>query len=100
MPWLGRSPPIGPSPLSRSKSATGPSCSRQTSRSSFCEGLGVFADARYDRQTRLFGMAGQERIGDFKVAIVGLGGVGSHVAQQLAYLGTKRFILIDADIVT
>lgn len=52
---------------------------------------------RYDRNIRLFGAAGQERIATVHVAIVGVGGLGSHVAQQLAYLGVGRFSLIDPD---
>jgi hypothetical protein len=55
------------------------------------------ADARYDRHMALFGAIGQERIAATRVAIVGLGGLGSHVAQQLAYLGVVNFNLIDAD---
>ena len=55
------------------------------------------ADARYNRHMALFGAAGQERIAATCAAIVGLGGLGSHVAQQLAYLGVVDFILIDAD---
>lgn len=31
------------------------------------------------------------------VGIAGLGGGGSHIAQQLAHLGFKRFVLFDAD---
>lgn len=57
-------------------------------------------DERYSRNEGLFGKAGQERIGAAHVAIVGLGGLGSHVAQQLAYLGSQRFDLIDFDVVT
>lgn len=52
---------------------------------------------RFDRQILLFGTAGQERIAETRVAIVGLGGLGSHLAQQLAYLGVRSFALIDAD---
>jgi hypothetical protein len=52
---------------------------------------------RYSRQDAFFGLEGQERIGQLRVAIVGLGGLGCHVAQQLAYLGVKRFVLIDSD---
>lgn len=50
-----------------------------------------------DRQIQLFGAAGQEKIAATRVAIVGLGGLGSHVAQQLAYLGVRSFLLIDGD---
>lgn len=55
---------------------------------------------RYSRNEGLFGAAGQARIAQSSVAIVGLGGLGSHLAQQLAYLGVSQFGLIDFDIVT
>lgn len=55
---------------------------------------------RYSRQTAFFGAEGQRKLAGIGVGIVGLGGLGSHVAQQLAYLGVRRFVLIDADIVT
>ena len=52
---------------------------------------------RFDRQIQLFGDAGQEKIAAARVTIVGLGGLGSHVAQQLAYLGVRSFVVIDSD---
>jgi molybdopterin-synthase adenylyltransferase len=55
---------------------------------------------RYSRNEGLFGAAGQKRIADSHVAIVGLGGLGCHLAQQLAYLGVSQFGLVDFDIVT
>lgn len=55
---------------------------------------------KFDRQIRLFGAAGQKQIADVQVAIIGLGGLGSHIAQQLAYLGVRSFVLIDGDRVT
>lgn len=55
---------------------------------------------RYSRNEALFGTAGQERIAATKVAIVGLGGLGSHVAQQLAHLGVLDYALIDFDTVS
>ena len=48
----------------------------------------------------MFGADGQAKVASTKVTIVGLGGLGSHVAQQLAYLGVRSFALIDFDIVT
>ncbi|WP_457663216.1 ThiF family adenylyltransferase [Sinorhizobium medicae] len=51
----------------------------------------------YDRQTRIFGDAGQLVLSGTKVAIVGLGGVGSLVAEYLARLGVGAFVLIDPD---
>jgi molybdopterin/thiamine biosynthesis adenylyltransferase len=55
---------------------------------------------RYSRNEALFGAEGQARIAATSVAVVGLGGLGSPVAQQLAYLGTEAYALIDFDVVT
>lgn len=54
-------------------------------------------ERRYARHMGLFGAEGQELIASCRAAIVGLGGLGSHLAQQLAYLGVKEFLLVDAD---
>jgi hypothetical protein len=51
----------------------------------------------YDRQVRMFGRSGQMRLGEARTAIVGLGGIGSLVAEYLARLGVGRFLLIDSD---
>jgi hypothetical protein len=48
-----------------------------------------------DRNVRFFGREGQDRLSRAGVVIVGCGGLGSHVAQQLAYLGVAKFTLID-----
>jgi molybdopterin-synthase adenylyltransferase len=55
---------------------------------------------RYSRNKGLFGAEGQKCIAATNVAIAGLGGLGSHVAQQLAYLGVVDYGLIDFDIAT
>ncbi|MFZ6003084.1 MAG: HesA/MoeB/ThiF family protein [Actinomycetota bacterium] len=52
---------------------------------------------RFDRNIRLFGAAGQDKIEATHVVLAGVGGLGSHVAQQLSYLGVRRFTLIDPD---
>lgn len=57
-------------------------------------------DPRYARHIGLFGVEGQERIAATSAAIVGLGGLGCHVAQQVAYLGVSDFALADADAVS
>jgi molybdopterin/thiamine biosynthesis adenylyltransferase/proteasome lid subunit RPN8/RPN11 len=54
---------------------------------------------RFDRQIRAFGPAGQEVLKSIRVAIVGLGGTGSVVLQELLYLGVRDFILLDPDTV-
>jgi molybdopterin/thiamine biosynthesis adenylyltransferase len=56
--------------------------------------------SRYNRNIALFGEEGQQKIAKTSVAIVGLGGLGSHVAQQLAYLGVINYSLIDDDEIT
>jgi molybdopterin/thiamine biosynthesis adenylyltransferase len=53
---------------------------------------------RYDRQVRAFGPSGQRELQRLRVAIVGLGGTGSLVAQQLVHLGVRDFILVDPDV--
>jgi molybdopterin-synthase adenylyltransferase len=53
----------------------------------------------FDRNVLAFGEEGQRRLRELHVGIVGLGGTGSIVAQQLAYLGVGRFTLIDPDTV-
>lgn len=54
-------------------------------------------DDRYDRQVRFFGARGQRRIQDARVVIMGCGGLGMHVIQQLAYLGVRRWTLLEHD---
>ena len=50
---------------------------------------------RFDRQVRFFGQEGQERLAAARVAVVGVGGLGSHVVQQLAFLGVHTIAPID-----
>jgi len=53
----------------------------------------------HNRQILAFGETGQKRIQRTKVAIVGLGGTGSQVFQQLVHLGVRSFVLVDDDYV-
>ncbi|MFZ5480847.1 MAG: HesA/MoeB/ThiF family protein [Myxococcota bacterium] len=53
----------------------------------------------FDRQIRAFGPAGQAMLQDLFVGVVGLGGTGSIVVEQLARLGVRRFLLVDPDMV-
>ena len=52
---------------------------------------------RFDRNILFFGKEGQERLSATNVAVVGIGGLGTHVIQQLALLGVGRLILIDSE---
>jgi len=54
---------------------------------------------KYDRQLRVFGASGQALLQDLTIGIVGLGGTGSVIAQQLSHLGVRKYILIDPDTV-
>ena len=51
---------------------------------------------RFTRQSFL-GPHSDRILDRLTVAIVGLGGGGSHIAQQLAHLGVRRFVLFDPD---
>jgi len=50
---------------------------------------------RYDRQIMIFGEEGQEKLKNSKVAVVGVGGLGSPVAYYLAAAGIGTLLLID-----
>jgi molybdopterin/thiamine biosynthesis adenylyltransferase len=52
-----------------------------------------------DRQVRAWGKGAQELLSNARIAIVGLGGTGSHVATQLAHLHVGELMLIDPDVV-
>ncbi len=51
----------------------------------------------FDRNIRAFGGDVQHVLGDLKVGVVGCGGTGSAVIEQLARLGVRNFTLIDPD---
>lgn len=53
----------------------------------------------HDRQVRAFGEDGQRRLHQLRIGVVGVGGTGSVVIQQLAHLGVDDYLLIDPDIV-
>ena len=55
------------------------------------------SNSEHDRQVRMFGAAGQQILKASKVAVIGLGGVGSLVAEYLARLGVGNLVLIDPD---
>jgi molybdopterin/thiamine biosynthesis adenylyltransferase len=51
----------------------------------------------YDRQIRAFGKEGQRILRRLRVGIVGCGGTGSSVAEQLTRLGVGSLVLVDDD---
>jgi len=54
-------------------------------------------DRRFGGLDRLFGVTGAQRIRQAHVAVVGMGGVGSWVAEALARSGVGHLTLIDFD---
>ena len=54
------------------------------------------SDDRYSRQSFL-GANSEEIIKSSTIGIVGLGGGGSHIAQQLAHIGFINFVIYDGD---
>jgi hypothetical protein len=54
---------------------------------------------RYSRQSFL-GKDAEERFATCIVGVVGLGGGGSHIVQQLAHVGFQNFVLYDGDTIS
>ena len=52
---------------------------------------------RYKRQVAFFGAEGQEKLRRTSVVVIGAGGTGSHVIQQLAFMGVGTITIIDPD---
>jgi molybdopterin/thiamine biosynthesis adenylyltransferase len=55
-------------------------------------------DDRFSRQSFL-GVDAEDRIARVTVGIVGLGGGGSHIVQQLAHVGFRNYVIYDGDAV-
>jgi len=53
--------------------------------------------ADFDRNVRALGGAVQRTLGDLRVGVVGCGGTGSAVAEQLVRLGVRNLVLFDPD---
>ncbi len=54
-------------------------------------------DERDARSVLVWGDGGQRALRDTTVAVVGVGGTGSHVVVQLAHLGIGKVVLVDPD---
>ena len=54
-------------------------------------------DKSYDRQSRIFGDAGQALLKSLTVGVIGVGGLGTLLVEYLARLGVGRLVVADPD---
>ena len=59
--------------------------------------LGPVSLTLFDRNVRAFGEAVQQSIRALRIAVVGVGGTGSAIAEQLVRLGARDILLVDND---
>src|SRR5262249_23324785 len=52
---------------------------------------------RFERQIRALGSDGHAQLRATTIGVVGAGGLGAHVIQQLAHLGIGHLVVIDPD---
>lgn len=57
------------------------------------------AEVRHERSIRALGRDGQAALQAARLAIVGAGGTGSIVAEELAHLGARSILILDPDVV-
>jgi hypothetical protein len=57
------------------------------------------SERQFNRQVLVWGEDVQRRLGELRVGVVGNGGTGSHVSQQLLHLGVGSTYVVDGDIV-
>lgn len=55
---------------------------------------------QFSRTLLLIGESGLEKLKNAKVAVFGLGGVGSYVVEALVRSGVQNFVLVDKDVVS
>ena len=54
-------------------------------------------EGKFSRTEMLIGNDGMEKLANAKVAVFGIGGVGSFVCEGLARSGVGNFVLVDFD---
>lgn len=63
------------------------------------DGLASMDEARFDRQVSAFGRGFQQRMRELRVGIVGVGGIGSVIVEELTRIGVADWVLVDHDVV-
>jgi molybdopterin/thiamine biosynthesis adenylyltransferase len=69
-------------------------------RLTFTHGYEAGLSPEFDRNVRAFGPAVQHTLSALRIGIVGCGGTGSAIAEQLARLGARTLTVIDPDILS
>ena len=64
---------------------------------SFARDLAEPLSPAFDRNIRAFGPAVQHTLSDLRIGVVGCGGTGSVVAEQLTRLGVRQMMLVDPE---
>ncbi|MBE6344151.1 MAG: tRNA threonylcarbamoyladenosine dehydratase [Spirochaetaceae bacterium] len=59
-----------------------------------------YRDGRHSRTEALIGQEALEKLKNAKVAVIGLGGVGSFTLEALARSGIQNFLLLDSDCIS
>lgn len=57
----------------------------------------IVNNEKFSRQIMAFGKDGQDFISSLKIGIVGIGGTGSSLTEQLARMGATDYVLVDFD---
>ena len=68
---------------------------REVEAAALGRGLGV---CRYARNLGTLGMEGQRRLLEAKVSVLGLGGLGGYVVEELGRMGVGRIVGIDPEV--
>ncbi len=55
------------------------------------------SDEVFSRQVMAFGEAFQKRLSELRIGLIGLGGTGSVVCEELTRLGVRKWVLVDND---
>lgn len=67
---------------------------------SACDKPGIGLAPEFDRNVRAFGPAVQQTLKSLRIGIVGCGGTGSAIAEQLTRLGARTLTVVDADVLS
>ncbi|MEI2417437.1 tRNA threonylcarbamoyladenosine dehydratase [Orrella sp. JC864] len=89
--------PAAGSPLADAPAADAPAADAPAADACSAQACSADLERRFGGLARLYGPGAPERLRAARIAVVGLGGVGSWTAEALARCGVGRLALIDLD---